>query len=83
MSEKTKETISKSLLIMLLGSFISVIFVFFQMLRTADVQASAERDTQLSKRIDNLEIMQKDITELKLGQERIMTAMGIKNISKK
>ena len=83
MSEKAKGTISLGIIITIFVMLIGVIFTFFQMLRTADVQASADRDTQLSKRVDNLEIMQKDITELKLGQERIMTAMGIKNISKK
>lgn len=83
MSEKAKGTISLGIIITIFVMLIGVIFTFFQMLRTADVQASADRDTQLSKRVDNLEIMQKDITELKIGQERIMTAMGIKNISKK
>lgn len=79
MSDKAKSTISITVVISICTILVGIIFTFFQMLRSADVQASSDRDVQLGKRVDNLEKIQGDITELKLGQVQIMTSLGIKN----
>ncbi len=78
MSETTKQTISISVVATICVLLITIIFGLFQILRSADVQASVERDNAMDARISKVEQMQADLTELKVGQAQIMTALGIK-----